>query len=248
MPTKSDLLNEQNPAGDETLPPTSQRVARRMLALMAVAARGLIEPYSDEDDADVARLDILTWLDTLEIWDELEPAELELLQSPVGTLDPPLDIDAAWRVEAVGALAWALQLYELPSYDTPVHAGELREVVRYLDPQAAQLIDEAKLRESSEIDTFGDQMFALHWRLNYFYAVDRKPLDFAKVAKTSRFGELNIETARLIEGDLAIKETSIANAHDDERHICNGIVCERHRAANWLAGYDEVYSQVETAT
>lgn len=250
MPTEPDLLDEQNPFSDadETPPPAADRVARRLLALMAVAARGLIEPYSDQQDSDVARLDILSWLDQLEIWNEFEPDELELLHAPVGTLDPPADIDAAWKVEAVAVLAWALGLYTLSDYDQPVHVGELQEVVRFLDFSAAEIITSAKLRPVEELDTFGDQMFALHWRLNYFYMVDRNRLDFVKVAKNSRFGELNIEAARIIDGDLAVREVSITAAHDDERHICNGIVTERHRAANWLAGYDEIYSRVDVST
>jgi hypothetical protein len=250
MPIEPDLLNEQYPESgkDDTQPPTPERVARRLLALMAVAARGLIEPYSDEQDCDTARLDILSWLDQLEIWNEFEPDELDLLHAPVGTLEPPADIDAAWKIEAVAALSWALGLYILAPYDQPVHVGELREVVRFLDPKANEIVTAARLRSVEELDVFGDQTFALHWRLNYFYAIDRNPIDFVKVAKNSRFGELNIETARLIDGDLAIREAAICAAHDDERHICNGIVTERHQAANWLAGYDEIYSQVDVST
>lgn len=229
--------------------PSAVRVARRMLALMAVAARGLLEPYSDQEDADGARLDILTWLDRLGIWDELEPGEVDLLQESVGGLEPPTDIDAAWRIEAVAVLAWALGLYEkLPAYDEPAHVGDVRETVRFLDSKAKQLVEKAQLRDAAEIEVLADQMFTIHWRLNYFHAIDRQTIDFVKVAKNSRFGELNLDAARLIDGDLAIREKGIACAHDDERHICNGIVSERHRAANWLCGYDEVYSAVDIST
>lgn len=249
MTTENNLLDEQNPSTlDETEAPTPQRVARRMMALMAVSARGLIEPYSDEVDADVARLDILTWLDQLNLWDEFEPEEERLLQSAVGTLEPPEDIDAAWRMEAVAVLAWALGLYELAPYDQPVHVGELREVVSFLDSKAQKVIDDAKLRSAEELDAFGDQIFAIHWRLNHFYMVSRSPIEFEKVAHNSRFGDLDLGMARLLEGDLAIRENPIAKCLDEERHICNGIVVERHRASNWLAGYDPVYSQVDIST
>jgi len=247
VPQEPDLLDEPTPVNDDA--PSADRVARRMLALMAVAARGLLEPYSDQEGSDSARLDILTWLDRLDIWDELEPAEVDLLQEPVGSLEPPVDIDAAWRIEAVAALAWALGLYEkLPPYDEPAHVGDVREVVRFLDPEAKQLLEKAELRDAAEIDSFADQMFAIHWRLNYFHAIDRQTIDFVKIAKNSRFGELNLGAARLIDGDLAIREQGIACAHDDERHICNAIVSERHRASNWLCGYDETYSAVDIST
>lgn len=242
MPQEPDLLADPDA-------PTAARVARRMLALMAVAARGLLEPYSDQEDSDGARLDILTWLDRLDLWDELEPDEVELLQESVGLLEPPTDIDAAWHIEAVAALAWALGLYEkLPPYDEPAHVGDVRETVLFLDPKAKRLVDKAQLRDAAQIEAFADQMFAIHWRLNYFHAIDRQAIDFVKIAKNSRFGELNLEGARLLDGDLMIREQGIACAHDDERHICNAIVSERHRAANWLCGYDEIYSAVDIST
>src|SRR2546429_9998566 len=53
----------------------------------------------------------------------------------------PLVVDAVWRGEALGALLWALQLAELPAYDTPFDAAELTAA-----------LEEARLREADEIE------------------------------------------------------------------------------------------------
>jgi len=52
----------------------------------------------------------------------------------------------------------------------------------------------------------------------------------------------------IIDHDLALGETEISQAADEEFRKCLRITNERHQTANWLIGYDEIYSKVATST
>ncbi len=61
---------------DEPVPPTAERVVRRMYALLALAARGLLDMNLKMGNKPAYRLDKLhQWLEALDIAEEFEPDE-----------------------------------------------------------------------------------------------------------------------------------------------------------------------------
>jgi hypothetical protein len=99
--------------------PSAARVAERAVVLTCIAARAELE---DSGQAWVAER--LGWLRTLVarsgVVDEFEPAERVLLDTPLGHLGEQAAIDAAWRLEGVAVLAWALRRFTLAAYDQQV--------------------------------------------------------------------------------------------------------------------------------
>src|SRR4029077_8937359 len=102
----------------ETPPMDAKRVVRRALCLAAVAGRGLLElEKMPKDVAEAQQKRILNWTGELALEEELESKELKLLQQSVGNLDQQATVDAVWRLEGLGVLAWALNQFEVPAYD-----------------------------------------------------------------------------------------------------------------------------------
>ncbi|WP_442485374.1 DUF4272 domain-containing protein [Aeoliella sp. SH292] len=242
-----------NEEGDEEeveiSPPTADRVARRTLALTAVAARGSLELDGPQmTDADVHRQRILHWIEDANVGSELEPDEWKALQRPVGTLDQRAFIDSMWRVEGLVVLAWALKLHPLPPYDTLVTPPELYQSIGLFDGQrASRLLAEPDLRSSAELDTLQRQLLAFHWRMRDF-SLRPQPMDFVAFSKKCWFGSFDISPFRIIDNDLAIGETAISRTSPDEISRVNSIAAERHLAINWLLGYSPVYSETDTST
>ena len=74
-------------------------------------------------------------------------------------------------------------------------------------------------------------------------------MDFVEFAKKSWFGPLELHGLRFVENDLAIGDKPIKyRASEESWQECLSIAQERHRAANWLYGQAEIYSEVTTDT
>ena len=52
----------------------------------------------------------------------------------------------------------------------------------------------------------------------------------------------------IIDHDLALSETEISQAAGEEFRKYLRLTSERHQTANWLIGYDKIYSKVATST
>lgn len=68
-------------------PPDAKRVAARALVLPAVSCRALIEQDAHNAGAETLRQKVISWLDSIGVSEEMEPAETALLSTPVGNLD-----------------------------------------------------------------------------------------------------------------------------------------------------------------
>ena len=95
--------------------PSARRVALRALALAAVCSRAFLEQDDPEEvDQEGERQRIEQWVIEVEGLDaELEPDEWRILQSGIEMLDDRAGVDAAWRIEGLAVLVWALGLAEL---------------------------------------------------------------------------------------------------------------------------------------
>jgi hypothetical protein len=233
-----------NLVDEETLvPPTPLRVARRALILAGVTCRGFIER---DIESEPLRQRVIEWMNASDLASELEPHEASLLRTPVGHLTEQQSIDAGWRCEGLVVLAWALGSHDLPAHDESVHPKEVADVLGFLDAAPAAL-GMPILRPPSDLQLCSNLLLALHWRLREF-SRSRRPIDFAGLLQTARFGPLEIDDLRLVEGDLAIGYLPISAAPEAEFSRCLSIAMERHQAVNWLRGYADVYSEVPVDT
>lgn len=232
---------------DDLSPPSSDRVAKRALVMSAVIHRAFMEPRSEEPEVQTECQNIITWLKHLNIQDELEVEEREILNTPPGKLSDRQVINSTWRSEGLAVLAWALNCFDLPAYDEMVDPQAVVNRLYFLDEGAEELLISPNLRASNELEQYAERMFALHWRLQEF-RLNPKKMNFRQFAEEAWFGPLDVSGLRFINNDLAIghSELSIATSQDIQK--CVSITIERHQAANWLIGYDEIYSEVDTST
>lgn len=230
-------------------PPSPQRVARRALALASVVERGWLEEdaFTDAAKAEAGRASMLTWLARTGLAEELEPEERDLLESPVGTVDPNLAARATWRAEGLGVLAWALRRLALPPHDEPVDARAAIDSVGWLGDDAGELVAAAALRDRPELEVYAEQALNVHWRFRQLALVP-EPFDFHLLAGADRLAGFDIPPLRLLEDDLAVGNRPISKAAAADRNACWDIAVERHQAAMWLLGDEELYSRVDLST
>ena len=230
-------------------PPSAHRVARRTLALTAVAARATLEMDAPQiDNPDVHRQRIITWIEDAGVSDELEPDEWKVLQRPVGTLDQRAFVDSMWRIEGLAVLAWALRLHPLPPYDELVVPLELYKSIGLFDAEAGkQLLAVPNLRSPEELASMQEHLLAFHWRMRDF-SLRPQAMNFVDFSRSCWFGSFDIEQFRVIDGDLAIGQSAISEAAEEAIQRAQSIAMERHLAINWLAGQSEIYSETDTST
>jgi hypothetical protein len=241
--------DEDDDNNDEPEPPTVERVAARALVLAAVANRALLEQEAEEvEEAQEVAQRTVAWIEALGIGDEPEPDEWEVLQRRVGTLDRQQTINAMWRIEGLGVLAWALHRYELPPYDELVRARDLFEAVGLLDDEAAaRLLSSPDLRPQEELAAMQTFLLMLHWRLRDF-SIRPEPCDFVALSKKCWFGSFELDGYRILENDLALGDQPISRADRELVDTVQSLAMERHQAINWLLGYSPIYSETDTPT
>jgi hypothetical protein len=237
------------PDPDDPARPAAARVARRACALAAVCGRALLE---QEDPADPGveetRRRIETWVNDIGIADELEPDEWKILQLPLGAPPRQDAVNATWRLEGLGVLAWALQRFDLPPHDELVNPAQLLRSMGILDVDAARaLIAGPALRSRGEVEAMGHRLFAVHWRARSF-RIRPQAMNFAEFAKTAWFGPLDVTELRMIGGDLAVGDVAIGDAEPDRVGALESSAMERHLAINWLNGYSVIYSETDIST
>jgi uncharacterized protein DUF4272 len=237
------------PVVEETPPLEAKRVARRALCLAAIGGRGLLD--ADEmprEKAEAHQKAILTWASELALEEELEPNELKLIQQSVGTLERQPAIDAVWRFEGLGVLAWALGRFELPAYDQLVDPTALLTAVGFLDlNKSTALLASPALRRLEELRRLQQKCFAVHWRLQEFL-LKKKKMNFRTFARDCWFGPLDVSLVRFHDHDLAIGKLAISNAPPEEVNKTFSAIRERHLASNWLVDGGKVYSETDTST
>lgn len=233
----------------ELVPPTPERVARRALALTAVAARGTLELDAPElDNPEAHRGRLIEWVNSLEIGDELEPEEWKVLQRPIGQIERQDFLNAMWRVEGLAVLAWALGRHPLPPDDELVIPGELYQSIGIFDVESGRkLLQSPVLRSDEELASMQIHLLMLHWRLRDF-SLSPHAINFVELSKSCWIGSFDISGFQIVDNDLAIGGVPIAAADEDRRRVVNSLAMERHLAINWLMGYSSVYSETDTST
>lgn len=228
-------------------PPPVGRVVRRAFCLSAVVCRSFIDEHHQDETCRSLHGQMRSWLSEVGADPELEPWESAALSQPLGQLDMQTRVDGSWASEGLAIIGWALRRYDLPPHDVCVDPRALTNAFDFLQPDAAAFVGVASLRSIEEIQTGAARAFAVHWRLRQF-SLSREHMDFVAFARTAWFGPLNIEGIALAESDLSVGGVPIARAAADAIRTASSIAIERHKAFNWLLGYDEIYSEVDTST
>lgn len=228
-------------------PPNSNRVVKRALVLASLCCRGAIEQDAADPKAEQFRQTVFDWLKRVGAESELEPVERTILLSPLGKLSREQHAFATWQAEGMAVLAWALHLTGLPDYEAVVNAKSVADSLGWLTDGADKLLVDAQVRDAKTIQALADKLFALDWRLADFQ-LQRKSLNFSDFAKTAWFGPLNVEGLRFMNGDLSIGGYAISEAGDEARSLRRLITINRRRAAEWLLGQNETYSEVDLST
>lgn len=246
--------DEDGDEDEEPEPPQPKRVARRTLALTAVATRATIEldhiqGALDADEGESHRQQMLSWITELDIDNEFEPQEWKVIQRPVGGLEEQDFINAMWRVEGLAVLAWALNLHPIPDYDELVVPMELYSSIGLNEAEAGKsLLANPELRSVDEIKVMTEHLLALHWRVRHF-SIRAERMDFVEFSKECWFGSFDLSRFRTADRDLAIGDVGIVDADPEEVSRVGSLAMERHKAINWLRGYGStVYSEVSTDT
>jgi hypothetical protein len=148
---------------DDLFPPSWSRVLARAHVTTVLAVHGEI---ADSEPTAQAEADgIRAELADSGAAEELEPWEEELLATPLVRWTAEQALDAIWRYEGAGVLAWWLGRLEMPAYDTPFAAGD---VVRALTPWTEVLVPEVTAgpgRTVEELDALAEQLFTLEVEL-----------------------------------------------------------------------------------
>lgn len=228
--------------------PSADRVARRALILLALSVRGLLDDDAgkpDEGRADELRAQTWAWLRERGLHEEAEPAEAELLQTPIGRAERQAIIDAVWRAEGAQVLLWALGARALPAHDAQEHPYDVARAAGLRG--AGDVLTSPTLRPPAEIEAKRAQLEGLDWRF-VEQRVRPGPVDLAAFAARAPFGAFALDGVPLIGGDLALRGAPISEAPRELLSLCTSIARERHAAANWLIGVNPVYSHVSTPT
>lgn len=225
------------PLGDG---PALERVVLRMKVLSVVCWRGYQEFLSAREEQtfevdEQGLLSIPKWIFNEQA--ELEPWEIQCLNTPLGAMPQSMVTQATWQCEGIAVLLWAVGLRERPSYDSPVFPMRILETVEQSDYSKVRLPDPDELRD------FAENLYSW-WRRLRWFAAEQEHVDFVNFAGHTG---LQIEQLPLAKNDLAIGKLPIA----EDRDIVFGddfpaVATQRLRAAKWLSGLGgSIYSEVE---
>jgi hypothetical protein len=229
------------------LPPEPNCVAARALVLAAASCRGLIEKDAHDRGAEELRLKVVDWLSRVGAAEELEANEAALLATPLGKLDRKATVNATWLSEGMVVLAWALYCADLPPVHSECNPSEVASAMGFLEVRENTALKSPRLRDSTEIDSWAENYLTLHWRLRQFSQTPDR-IDFVRYVSACTWAPLRLEHLEILGDDLAINGKRIEKIAPDEFRRTLSITQERHRAFNWLMGFERVYSQVTTDT
>lgn len=226
--------------------PPAPRVARRALALCAVACRSQLEPHAGEAEARAILDSVRAWLTAARVDAEMEDDERRIVATPLGQLSRDDAAAAGWRGEGAATLAWGLGRWPLPAIDSPVDAADVAMQLDWLGDDPLAFCDSARLRARTDVVQLAEMLEVAQWRLDRALggepAVSLRNFDagtfsWPREAAPLAFGD---------GGDLALDGHGLATAPEHVQRLALRIVVERRRAVNWLAGQNPVYSSVET--
>jgi hypothetical protein len=160
--------------------------------------------------------------------------------------DDPAVVDAVWRGEGLGTLLWALQLAELPAYDTPFDPDELL---------AAEL-DGARLRDAEEIELERETARLWLWRARTTALQAAGEVELPE--RYANFDQLIAATAMRgfeqgllpapMRGDFRAYGKVYRHLAPEQQAEAHSLAVERQHALNWLVGLGDSWDDVPLDT
>ncbi|MBU0983451.1 MAG: DUF4272 domain-containing protein [candidate division Zixibacteria bacterium] len=146
----------------EDVPRTATEIARRALVLSAV----LTAAYGASTDQ------VLQWLETAELKDEISPDELILLEDPT---NKARRTDITWRIERLLILLWCIKkIARLPSLSDQCDVDLLKAAIVFPPDPTAEYIASATLRSFVEIEEEREIVWQAHWTVRDAQINDRE--------------------------------------------------------------------------
>ncbi len=229
------------------VPPDPLTVARRALILSGVVCRANLEYGTDKAYCQQTVEDTFAWFDDLDLWPYLEPDEGEILHAPLGQLSRNLSVRGTWFVEGLAILAWALRRSDFPPHDRKVSGIKVTNALDFLAPDAEELLASPTRREAAELEAAREWFYDVHCTLRGFlhHGGDGHLATWIGDYLTI----LGIEQSAVgVKGILAFKGIPLPDADRKELNDWEQVVCERHRAAIWLAGEEPLFTELSVDT
>ena len=238
---------DEDDAVDITLR-SPEEAAARLLVLVAIARRGFLELRPDliaDDSPEAERFDLHSWLAEERLLGSLSPAELALIEAPVGQPTPDDTLDATWRIEDAVVLAWALErIPSIPPYDEPTDAAGVINALpapwsRTIEFRtAARLRDEATIaaaREQAEV--WSDRADIYWWQLETSgdhteAEADPRQVAIDLAAEAFAAGYMS----PLMDGDFPTRHGAYRDLASETVEQLQMIANRRLHALNWLCG------------
>ncbi len=228
------------------IPPTFERIKKRIFTLWTNGARGYAETVFSSDPG--------TWkgrIEELEAWasmtfiDEMTDAERKLHSLPPGDWTERAQIDCYWDHEALTSLLWATRwLKDFPAW----HVENVVPLDLFDFPNLEQWGHELVLIPPDEIETQAMITETCYWRLRSDSISPGPEMDeYGRklMRKAAEFGHVKLAT----DGDLALTDgRSYKLLSDEENRLAVSCLMERLQGLNWLCGHEEDWDQVTIDT
>ena len=156
--------------------PRTERMAARLVALLALAQRAQFErqgrPLPTTWDA------VIDWVESAGAVSGLQPHEQAILRRPTGALDEAEVAMASWQVEGAVVVTWALGLLDaLPPTDEPVDPVLVSAAVGFPDgARTLEVLQSARSRRPQEINAQVDRHERILHTLEAASAVSDRPV------------------------------------------------------------------------
>jgi hypothetical protein len=133
--------------------PTPQQVCAKAIVYGCLGFRASLE-VTEHPRAKSLCSQLLPWLKQLGLGDQIEELYQEILAVPHGNLSAKDRSEAFWRGDSAWLLGWAIELFDKPEANASIDPALLLSNLRILQPTAADLLSNAKLRSQVEIDDY----------------------------------------------------------------------------------------------
>jgi Domain of unknown function (DUF4272) len=228
------------------------QVARRALALYAMLMRINIEHswgWGDEeiseDEADIMRDRLLTWLDEEGILSYAEELEMEIIEAEIGDLTEWQIREVSYRLEGLGVLMWGLErLEDLAAYDEGFLDDEVLAELPNLERAIDDFIDYAGMRAEDELLLERRICELWSYRLKQFDVDEAKNCELSEAVK-KRLEDANNNgiVSNLAQEDLVAFGKPLHRLSKDEIEELRIITTERMKAFNWLFGLGDSWDR-----
>lgn len=233
--------SEPEPIDEEEIPPSIDRVKRRLMVFWANGFRAYLED-SGEPDAGETWMTVSSWVLGPVHW-EMTERELAMHRLPFGSWSERQIIDASWNREAAVGLEWALGLRdEMPGWNEPVRLCDATEDF-YDAPDPLLWRPELSLRHPRQIEFQAASVEAAYWRIRM--GNEQTEYGLKLMGRASRLGQVSLAA----DGDLALADgRSVASIGEDELSQARSTASERLQGLNWLCGHDPDWDGVAANT